>query len=115
MLKVVDLLVIVVLIRMLDDAVEEGDVEGEGGGVCVGDEGEELDTITELYDEVLPVELSHDEVVEDVEVGIRLVVMVLVTGYDVDVVPLPTPLVNDPAGVSEISEIDVVVVADGLI
>lgn len=99
------------------DIVGEGDVEDKEDVTCVCDEEVLVSGIAmEEVVEVRVVELSLDELVDDVEVGIGVVVRGLVGKYDVVVSsPLPTPSVNDPTGVSEMSERDVVVVADGLI
>jgi hypothetical protein len=114
-LTVVDLLVVVVVIGMLDVGVLEGDLEDEVAGINVLDDGAELDVIIELDDEGLVVELNLDDVVEEGAVYVEMVVVIVLPGSEVDVVPLPTPSVNDPTGVSEMSDKDVEVVADGLI
>lgn len=125
------LLFVVVVIIMLDIVVVEGNIdEGVLGATVLGDEarlvdigvdddddgdGDNEDDVDDAVaddDNVLVVELSRDSVEDIVVVGIEEVVNV-VLGSEVVVSPLPTPSVNDPTGVSEMSDRDVEVVADG--
>lgn len=133
--KALLVVVVVVVISMLDKVVVEGNIGEDVIGATVLDDGAGLvdiglgdddgedgkddvdgadaDTATDDDDDDLVVELSCDSVEDIVVVGIEEVVNV-VPGSEVVVSPLPTPSVNDPAGVSEMSDKDVEVVTDGL-
>lgn len=100
------LLLVVLLITPLDAVVEEV------GGSDVVTTGEEL-ADGRLDDDDRVRELRLDDVEVMVVVGIGVVIIV-VLGSMLVVSPLPTPSVNDPTGVSEMSDREVDVDTVGL-